>query len=29
MDLHHSSCWEAILEKVRPQIPTMDFDSSS
>ncbi|XP_062422323.1 uncharacterized protein LOC119220034 isoform X2 [Pungitius pungitius] len=29
MDLHHSSCWEAILEKVTPQIPTMDFDSSS
>uniref|UniRef100_A0AAQ4QKN6 Dynein axonemal assembly factor 8 n=1 Tax=Gasterosteus aculeatus aculeatus TaxID=481459 RepID=A0AAQ4QKN6_GASAC len=29
MDLHHSSCWEAILEKVKPHIPTMDFDSSS
>ncbi|XP_051243484.1 dynein axonemal assembly factor 8 isoform X2 [Dicentrarchus labrax] len=29
MDPNHSSCWESILEKVKPHIPTIDFDSSS
>ncbi|XP_045888791.1 dynein axonemal assembly factor 8 isoform X1 [Micropterus dolomieu] len=29
MDLNHSSCWDSILEKVKPHIPTIDFDSSS
>ncbi|KAA8585282.1 hypothetical protein FQN60_003976 [Etheostoma spectabile] len=29
MDLNNSSCWDSILEKVKPHIPTIDFDSSS
>ncbi|XP_074512139.1 dynein axonemal assembly factor 8 [Sebastes fasciatus] len=29
MELNHSSCWDSILEKVKPHIPTIDFDSSS
>nr|XP_046271976.1 dynein axonemal assembly factor 8 isoform X2 [Scatophagus argus] len=29
MDPSHSSCWDSILEKVKPLIPTIDFDSSS
>ncbi|XP_056258276.1 dynein axonemal assembly factor 8 [Seriola aureovittata] len=27
MDLNPSSCWNSILEKVKPHIPTIDFDS--
>ncbi|XP_029292824.1 uncharacterized protein C16orf71-like [Cottoperca gobio] len=29
MDLNHSSCWDSILEKVKPHIPSIDSDSSS
>ncbi|XP_026020286.1 uncharacterized protein LOC113020483 [Astatotilapia calliptera] len=28
MDFNRSSCWNSILEKVKPNIPTMDFDLS-
>ncbi|XP_070703582.1 dynein axonemal assembly factor 8 [Pempheris klunzingeri] len=29
MDPSHPSCWESILEKVKPLLPTIDFDSPS
>ncbi|KAM8725048.1 dynein axonemal assembly factor 8 isoform 1-T1 [Acanthopagrus schlegelii] len=28
MDMNHSSCWDSILERAKPQIPTIDSDSS-
>ncbi|XP_070836839.1 dynein axonemal assembly factor 8 [Chaetodon trifascialis] len=28
MDMNYSACWDSILEKVKPHLPTIDFDSS-